>query len=87
VPRGVSAGLALVGRIGGERAGRVVSRFDYARGGGSLTARLSRLGRFSRLTAVLVNADAEKKGFDPLAFDWRYLHDNARFRISATSRR
>jgi hypothetical protein len=83
VPRGVNAGLALVGRIGGERQGRVLSRLDYARRGGSLSVRMSRLGRFDRITAVLVNADGQKRGFDPLAFDWRYLHDSARFRVSA----
>ena len=46
-PRGTAAGLALVGRIGSERHGHTVTRLDYSRGGGRLTVRLRRPGRFS----------------------------------------
>lgn len=82
-PRGVSAGLILVGRTGSERRGRVVSALDYNPKGGTMTVRLARPGRFKRLTAVLVNADTSALGFSARRLDWAYLTDSAPFRISA----
>jgi hypothetical protein len=82
-PRGIAAGLALVGRIGSERGGRVVKVTRFERHGGRLVARISHPGRFSRLTAVLVNADASEAGFSPRQLDWAYLTDRAPFRVSA----
>jgi Family of unknown function (DUF6055) len=81
-PRGTAAGLALVGRIGSERHGRPVTRVLYKRGGGSLRVRLPRPGRFQRITAVLVNADARARGFSTRRLDWRYLTDRLPFEIS-----
>ena len=40
-PRGIAAGLALVGRTGSERHGRVVSMLDFSRNGGRMTVRLA----------------------------------------------
>ena len=80
-PRGIATGLALVGRIGSERQGRTVTRFDYSRGGGKLYVRLGDPGRFSRITAVLVNADAAADGFSARRLDWRYLTDRIPFEI------
>jgi hypothetical protein len=82
-PRGIAAGLALVGRVGSERHGRVVKVTRFRGRGGRLTARISRPGRFSRLTAVLVNADATESGFSARRLDWSYLTDSAPFRVSA----
>ena len=82
-PRGTAAGLALVGRIGGEKHGEAVTRLAFRRGGGRLTVRLGRLGRFSRITAVLVNADASAAGFSARRLDWRYLTDQVPFEVSA----
>ena len=82
-PRGVSAGLALVGRIGSERQGRTVSTLRFARQGGQMAVRISRPGRFDRLTAVLVNADTSVSGFSVRWLDWAYLTDSAPFRVSA----
>jgi hypothetical protein len=82
-PRGIAAGLALVGRIGSERGGRVVKVTRFKRHGGRLVARIARPGRFSRLTAVLVNADASEAGFSARRLDWSYLTDKAPFRVSA----
>lgn len=81
-PRGTAAGLALVGRIGSERRGRIVSRISYKRGGGHLRGRLSHPGRFKRITAVVVNADARAKGFSARRLDWLYLTDGLPFEIS-----
>ncbi len=80
-PPGTAAALALVGRIGGERRGRSVTRLDFGRGGGKLAVRLADPGRYSRVTAVLVNADASASGFSARRLDWHYLTDQARFEI------
>jgi len=82
-PRGTATGLALVGRIGSERSGHAITRIDYRRGGGQLTVRLPRPGRFQRITAVLVNADGRARGFSARHLDWRYLTDRFPFEISA----
>jgi hypothetical protein len=82
-PRGIAAALALVGRTGGERRGRVVEVAGFARDGGRMAVRLRRPGRFDRITAVLVNADARALGFSARRLDWAYLTDSAPFRVSA----
>lgn len=82
-PRGIAAGLALIGRIGSERQGRTVNRIDYRRGGGEMTVRLPNPGRFQRITAVVVNADAQARGFSARRLDWRYLTDQVPFEVSA----
>lgn len=81
-PRGTAAGLALVGRIGSERHGRTVNHVNYRRGGGRLTVRLRNPGRFQRITAVIVNADAQAHGFSARRLDWRYLTDRFPFEVS-----
>lgn len=82
-PRGIAAGLALVGRIGSERGGRAVSRLRFKRRGGEMTVRLGRPGRFERITAALVNADAREEGFSPRRLDWNYLTDTVPFTVRA----
>jgi hypothetical protein len=82
-PDGAAAGLALVGRIGSEEGGEVVSSLTYRRNGGRLSASLSRPGRFDRITAVLINADTRAFGFSARRFDWNYLTDTAPFRARA----
>jgi hypothetical protein len=81
-PPGVAAGLALVGRIGSEQHGRVVSKLRFKRGG-PLTVRLGRPQRFARITAVLINADTRAEGFSARRLDWNYLTDTAPFRVRA----
>jgi Family of unknown function (DUF6055) len=82
-PRGIAAGLALVGRIGSERHGHVLSRLRFRQQGGAMSVHLSHPGRFNRLTVVLVNADTAAAGFSARRFDWAYLTDSAPFRVSA----
>jgi hypothetical protein len=84
-PRGVAAGLALVGRIGSERGGQVVSRLRFRRHGGPMAVRLGNPGRFERITAVVINADTQAEGFSARRLDWNYLTDTAPFRVSARS--
>jgi hypothetical protein len=81
--RGDTAAVALVGRLGSEKHGTVVSRLNFNRSGGRMTVRLRRPGRFSRITAVLVNADSAAFGFSARRFDWNYLTDTAPFRARA----
>ena len=82
-PRGDAAGVALVGRIGSERQGRTVTRLAYRRDGGDLRVQLGDPARFSRITAVVVNADASADGFSARRLDWLYLTDQVPFEISA----
>ncbi len=82
-PRGAAAAVALVGRIGTERKGRVISRITYRRRGGRMSVKLSRPRRFQRITAVLINADTRAFGFSARRFDWNYLTDTAPFRARA----
>jgi hypothetical protein len=84
-PAGVAAGLALVGRVGSERGGRVVSKLRFRRGGGTMAVRLARPDRFQRITAVVVNADTSADGFSGRRLDWNYLTDTAPFRVRARS--
>ena len=81
-PLGTAAGLALVGRTGSERHGRPTVRIAYRRGGGQLSVRLPRPGRFERITAVIVNADARASGFTVGNLDWNYLTDGLPFAVS-----
>jgi uncharacterized protein DUF6055 len=80
-PRGIAAAVALVGRIGGERHGRTLTRLSFRPHGGRLSVRLGHPGRFRRVTAVLVNADASAGGFSARRLDWRYLTDRIPFRV------
>jgi hypothetical protein len=82
-PPGIAAGLALVGRIGGETHGRVVSRLRFKQHGGAMTVRLGRPGRFERITAVVINADTRAEGFSARRLDWNYLTDTAPFVVRA----
>jgi hypothetical protein len=81
-PRGTSAGLALVGRVGSGSGGTVTHRLAYREGGGKLTVHLADPGRFTRITAVLVNADARADGYSARLADWRYLGNDTSFEIS-----
>lgn len=78
-PRGVSSGLALVGRIGSGAGASVVTVRRTFPNGGTGAIRLSRPGRFARLTAVLANGDIEVGGFSGAFQDWVYSGDRARF--------
>ena len=92
VPDGQSAGAAprRVGQArhaGGGRPGRprseggaagTVTRLRFLKNGGKRVVTLGRPGRFRRITAVFVNADARQNGFGP--FGWRYTRDRVPFR-------
>jgi hypothetical protein len=77
--RGVRAGLALVGRQGDELTGPVTVAARFLRKGGSGSVVLDSPDRFTRLTAVVVNADGRVRGFGRT--DWLYTRNNARFAV------
>ena len=81
-PAGVATGLALVGRLGSELHGTTVKAVAYSGTGGMLTARLSDPGRYQRITAVLVNADASASGYSAQRVDWNYLAEEEPFVVS-----
>lgn len=79
-PKGVATGIALVGREGGTLAGDVVRRTKFRGAGGRLSVKLTGVQKFSRVTAVITNADGETTGWRGL--DWRYPADGSVFRAS-----
>ncbi len=79
--RGVATGLAVVGRIGGQADGTVVSDLALKRRRGKMRVRIARPGRFNRITVVLVNADAKVNGFG--LTDWRYTGNGDRVAVRA----
>jgi hypothetical protein len=81
-PGRTTAGLALVGRIGNGSDGHVVTRIAFRRHGGRLKVRLEDPGRFTRITAVLVNADGHADGYSPRLLDWLYVTDRVPFEVA-----
>ena len=81
-PSGVASGLALVGRVGGEKNGTTSSDVAYGANGGKLRVRLADPGRFKRITAVLVNADTKSDYFSGQSLDWHYLAEGTQFEIA-----
>ena len=77
LPRGVSGAFALVASRGAGGSGGVVVRIQKRPHGGRATVTLNRPGSYSRITAVLVNADASEDGYDANAADWRFTKDRS----------
>ncbi len=78
---GVATALAVVGRIGGQADGTVVTDLAIKRRRGRLKVWLDRPGRFERITVVVVNPDAGVNGFG--STDWRYTGNDARVALRA----
>ncbi|HKP91339.1 MAG TPA: Ig-like domain-containing protein [Thermoleophilaceae bacterium] len=86
LPRGTAGALALVGRVGPEATGRVeVALKRLPRGGGGSVV-LARPGRFSRVTAVIVNADSDPNGFSQTTGAWAYANDRQAVRARVSNR-
>jgi hypothetical protein len=75
-PSGTNAAVALIGRIGGLPGGTTVISMKKLPKGGPGSVTIQNPGRFSRLTAVLVNSDFEVSGSSPLTGDWTYRRDS-----------
>ena len=77
VAPGVNAGVALVGRVGDEASGSVIMGVEPLPQGGRAILTLDNPGTLTRITAVLVNADASQSGFDQQVGDWAWNADGA----------
>jgi hypothetical protein len=84
-PPGTAAALALVGREGGVSGGTMTEEVKTLPGGGNGTVTITNPSRFSRLTAVLINADSRLSGASDLTGDWIYARDNQPFYARATT--
>jgi hypothetical protein len=71
-PRGVRSAIALIGREGPTRSGRVTVRSRYLAKGGTATVTLQGAGGFDRVTAAIVNADGRGAGRNKPGDDARY---------------
>jgi hypothetical protein len=78
-PRGAQMAVALVGREGDENAGTSTSAITRLPKGGPGSVTLTDTGRFSRLTAVLINGDGRTTGrFSRTLQDWEWVADGAK---------
>jgi hypothetical protein len=79
-PRGKRMALALVGRTGDETSGNFTVRLKRLPRGGTGTVTLANPGQYTRITAVLINADARTSGrFSNTLQDWIWSGDNVPF--------
>src|SRR4051794_20719237 len=85
VPRGTAAALALVGRVGGRPGGALTVVLKKLPHGGLGHVVLHRLGRFRRITAVLVNSDFSQRGHSQLFDDFRYRRDRQLYRARVST--
>jgi Bacterial Ig-like domain len=70
--RGTPGAVALVGRQGPATTGALEVRLKRVPSGGRVRVELANPSRFSRITAVLVNAGVAQDGFDPYVGDWDF---------------
>lgn len=70
-PEGVAAAVALVGRKGTAEGGAVTTDLIDLPAGGTAQVRLDDAARYRRVTAVVVNADAEATSGQGSAAQWR----------------
>jgi hypothetical protein len=76
LPAGTQGAVALVGRTGTDpTAGTVTTNLTPMPSGGTAVVSLDNPGQFGRITAVVVNADPSRAGFDPQADDWIFTKD------------
>jgi hypothetical protein len=76
LPVGTIGAIALVGRTGADpNAGTVASNVAPMPSGGTAVVSLDNPGQFGRITAVVVNSDPSRAGFDPNAQDWIFTKD------------
>ncbi|HEX8074657.1 MAG TPA: Ig-like domain-containing protein [Thermoleophilaceae bacterium] len=75
LPRGTAGALAMVGRQGPEDSGAVEVDLRRLPRGGASSVTLGDPKRFTRITAVLMNADMTQNGFSQVLNDWQYAKD------------
>ncbi len=89
-PEGTRAAVALVGRVGDPVDGRVEVQVQRLPQGGEARVGLGDASRFSRVTAVLVNADVTLNDPPklPRSYEWSFARDGQPFsaRVLRTDR-
>ncbi len=78
--RGVTSGIALVGRDADTAT--VSRKVKILKRGGRGSVTLRRAADFERITAVVVNADGRVRGFSQKTGDWVYTEDNRKYLVS-----
>jgi hypothetical protein len=78
LPRGTAGAFALVGRTGPQATGAVEVHLKRLPAGGRARVTVERPGRFTRLTAVLINAAVVHEGFRPDLGDWDFSPSDAK---------
>ena len=73
--RGVAGAIALVGRTGGEVGGQATVRIKRLPRGGPGRVTLENASSFSRVSAVIINADVSQSGYSQQLGDWVWLGD------------
>lgn len=76
LPSGTAGAIALVGRTGGDpTAGAVTTNLTPMPAGGTAVVSLDNPAQFGRITAIVVNSDPSRAGFDPAADDYVFTRD------------
>jgi hypothetical protein len=84
-PAGTAAAIALAGRQGPEESGPVQVALTRLRHGGTGSVTLPDPGRFSRITAVLVNADTRPHGYSGTTGDWNFARDGQAVQVHVSN--
>ena len=80
-PRGTASAFALVGR----GSGGVASALYELPHGGTAAVSLSDPAAYSRLTAVVVNADGSERGYSQSRADWAYRKNGQSYSVRLSS--
>jgi Family of unknown function (DUF6055) len=76
LPSGTAGAIALVGRTGADpAAGVVTTNLTPMPAGGTAAVSLDSPAMYGRITAVVVNSDPSRSGFDPAADDYIFTKD------------
>jgi hypothetical protein len=76
LPAGTAGAVALVGRTGSDpNGGTVTSNLTQLPVSGTAAVQLDDPAQFGRITAVVVNSDPTRSGFDPQADDYVFTKD------------
>jgi hypothetical protein len=84
-PPRVESAIALVGRTGPASGGVQTTQLVELPRGGRSAVTLDAPGAFTRLTAVVVNADSSERGYSPSAGDWLFTKDNEPYVVRVTT--
>ena len=84
-PRGTRMAIALVGRTGDETSGVSSEFITLLPHGGPGTVTVDNPGRYTRLTAVVINADASAKRFSTVLGDWVWQRDAGVVNVRAST--